>query len=1089
MVLSMLDHKVAEKLSVLLFTNPGKISFFIGAGCSRSAGIPIANEIIKDLTEKLYLKESNNEFRRKEDQCHVDEERLRKWLDSQKWYDPQNPYSSILDRSFSGNKERCIFFEQMINERKPTATHIGLASIIKNGLSNIVLTPNFDRLIEHAIIHVCQRVPAVWLYDSDPRYINLELPRPKILKLHGDYLYGNIRNLEHELSTVKRSMSAKLQKASFKRGIIVCGYSGSDNTIMESLERLSSDKNNFEMGIHWLIRKNSEPNQRVLALIEKTKDRGSCIYKIDGSDSFFIELSQATEKRTRLGSVSMLDGKAHINALDEKGKKEMASKYLDEEDLSKFIWLEENEVVPGMADTMLSFDYLMSRYEELGDIPNNLSEYIERYADYLLNGWLYGQSPGYSYPEIQRQLVNVYSNFTVGNEFEHNLNSISPDISIQMLNMIISSGLVKNVRENLYSFNASFSYYLKALSLKEKNKDSQTLLTFLDEDKFLILCYYVGMIDDASNFIAEVADFKMTTRRQSLIGPWPREFYLAAELTGRAHYVDLGIAKSISNRLLLDLDREKNFQYEAVRALSRMKGMVTEQTVEQLVSYMGDLKQDTFSREDAAKALGKIGTRCVVDRLGKCLNNWPPEAKNMAVFALGLTSNPRAVKVIKTHWEEIPHESRWVAEDALKSLGCFDIPIEQKIPCKKAGSTPTLSITDMLEKALRDPVSREILGDDYDRSKFIIYRKYLPEIYGQSELSQFLPSVVMSEMVKLMRLGDHYRISGQYDYAESIYQELIEGYPMIVEGYHHLALVYSAQDRLSNAERYYELGMRLKPSYADYYNDFGVLLIKTGKMSAARRTLQIASMINPSDHRPWLNIGLINLNEGRIGDAYKCFKKCLYNKPDHEKAEQFIRDLRGDLSETDIQLLDYDLKNNVNQDYLWGMESFGRPQSYDDIVSRGKYYLWKEASIKQQAGDLQGAYDAFDKLQKVFPDNVDILHNMAVIKEKEKKILEAVNLYKKILSIEPINHDANVNLCNIYLNNGNIVDAKSHASKALVGLPDSLLAKYYLAKCLYRECKKIESLDILKEALKDAEPSSKIESRIRNLITEIEGHK
>lgn len=173
----MSDHEVAEILSDLLFTNPGKISFFIGAGCSRSAGIPIANEIEKDILEELFIKDSGgkslskvpNKLGTQKGKYHIDEDQFRKWLDSQKWYDLQNTYSSTLDRSFSSNKERCIFFEQLINEKKPTATQIGLATIIKSGVSNVILTPNFDRLIEHAIIHMCQSIPAVWLYDSDPR--------------------------------------------------------------------------------------------------------------------------------------------------------------------------------------------------------------------------------------------------------------------------------------------------------------------------------------------------------------------------------------------------------------------------------------------------------------------------------------------------------------------------------------------------------------------------------------------------------------------------------------------------------------------------------------------------------------------------------------------------------------------------------------------------------------------------------------------------------------------------------------------------------------------------------------------------------
>ena len=52
--------------------------------------------------------------------------------------------------------------------------------------------------------------------------------RAKILKLHGDYLYGNISNLGHELWATKESMARKLAMLSDAGPMIVAGYSGGD---------------------------------------------------------------------------------------------------------------------------------------------------------------------------------------------------------------------------------------------------------------------------------------------------------------------------------------------------------------------------------------------------------------------------------------------------------------------------------------------------------------------------------------------------------------------------------------------------------------------------------------------------------------------------------------------------------------------------------------------------------------------------------------------------------------------------------------------------------------------------------------------
>ena len=69
----------------------------------------------------------------------------------------------------------------------------------------------------------------------------------------------------------------------------------------------------------------------------------------------------------------------------------------------------------------------------------------------------------------------------------------------------------------------------------------------------------------------------------------------------------------------------------------------------QLIEYMLDPLQDTFSREDAAPGLGRLGNRRVIQAIMDVSENVTKsrEAK-MLVYALGNTRNPHALNTIKS---------------------------------------------------------------------------------------------------------------------------------------------------------------------------------------------------------------------------------------------------------------------------------------------------------------------------------------------------------------------------------------------------------------------------------------------------------
>src|SRR5436189_4493589 len=96
--------------------------------------------------------------------------------------------------------------------------------------------------------------PICCAHDSSIRTVRITSKRPKIIKLHGDFLYDNIKNTLKELESLEQNMRDKFKQYAREFGLIVIGYSGRDRSIMDALEALLADEGNFPHGIFWCIK-------------------------------------------------------------------------------------------------------------------------------------------------------------------------------------------------------------------------------------------------------------------------------------------------------------------------------------------------------------------------------------------------------------------------------------------------------------------------------------------------------------------------------------------------------------------------------------------------------------------------------------------------------------------------------------------------------------------------------------------------------------------------------------------------------------------------------------------------------------------
>lgn len=154
------------------------------------------------------------------------------WWKKQTGEDPD--YSKLLNQLAKTPAERQgilkQYFEPTAEERKesakvPTAAHKAIAWLVSQGFVRVVITTNFDRLLEQAFEATGVNAAVISTGDQVQGALPLTHSGPVIIKVNGDYLDTRIRNTEAELTRYEKAMTKLLERIFDEYGLLVCGWS------------------------------------------------------------------------------------------------------------------------------------------------------------------------------------------------------------------------------------------------------------------------------------------------------------------------------------------------------------------------------------------------------------------------------------------------------------------------------------------------------------------------------------------------------------------------------------------------------------------------------------------------------------------------------------------------------------------------------------------------------------------------------------------------------------------------------------------------------------------------------------------------
>jgi len=289
-------------LATSMQAQPGVYALLLGSGVSTSAGVPTGWGVVTELVRRVAAVEHPDTI---EDAAN----------DPEKWWHEHHGgglgYSSLLEALAPTPAARqgllAGFFEPSDEEREqgiktPSKGHLAIAELVKRGSVKVVITTNFDRLMEQALDAVGVAPQVIARPEAVKGMKPLTHAPVTVIKIHGDYLDIGTRNTPSELEQYPKEWKTLLARVFDEYGLVISGWSAEWDT---ALVKLMEATPNRRYPLYWDRRSGKGGTaQRLLAA------RSGQIVPAAGADEMFSELLSAVEALDRLAEPPLMTAMA-----------------------------------------------------------------------------------------------------------------------------------------------------------------------------------------------------------------------------------------------------------------------------------------------------------------------------------------------------------------------------------------------------------------------------------------------------------------------------------------------------------------------------------------------------------------------------------------------------------------------------------------------------------------------------------------------------------------------------------------------------------------------------------------------------------
>jgi len=231
----------AIMLATGVHAQPGVYALLLGSGVSTGAGIPTGWGVVRDLIRRAAAAQDPDDGSASE----------RAAADPEAWWAEHGDgqplgYSNLLGALASTPAARrgllAGFFEPSGEDleaglKVPGPVHRAIADLVRRGSVRVIVTTNFDRLVERALEDAGVSPQVISRPDAVAAMTPLAHAPATVIKLHGDYADLVMRNTVEELDAYPAEWTRLLGRVFDEYGLLISGWSAEwDKALVRALE-------------------------------------------------------------------------------------------------------------------------------------------------------------------------------------------------------------------------------------------------------------------------------------------------------------------------------------------------------------------------------------------------------------------------------------------------------------------------------------------------------------------------------------------------------------------------------------------------------------------------------------------------------------------------------------------------------------------------------------------------------------------------------------------------------------------------------------------------------------------------------------
>ncbi len=306
----MVDRVTSDAFARSFGQRTGQLAWLLGAGTSASAGVPTGVDMIADFKTRLFCDHMNLSRQEVDISDPIWEQRVLSHFDGARGFPPQGDpgeYAVAFDAAYPDARDRRSYIDNAVTKGIPSFGHRVLAGLISSGQIHCLFTTNFDDLIKRATVITDDLLPpekrshltvsALDSIERGERCIS-EDDWPLLVKLHGDYQSEHLKNTAQELQVQDERLRRVFVQALTRFGLVVAGYSGRDDSVMDALDEVVAIEGAMPSGLWWVSRPNEQLLPRVQELLQRAGESGIEVRIVDSEN--FDELAGDIERQVSM---------------------------------------------------------------------------------------------------------------------------------------------------------------------------------------------------------------------------------------------------------------------------------------------------------------------------------------------------------------------------------------------------------------------------------------------------------------------------------------------------------------------------------------------------------------------------------------------------------------------------------------------------------------------------------------------------------------------------------------------------------------------------------------------------------------------